>query len=111
MEITKILPVLFTLLARGGAFGEATEALLMAVGRMIALFGVATPRSVQPEPLDAKWLQQKLKELGHYAGPIDGDIHSQATRDAVLKFQKEKGILIDSWAGPETFAYLVMSRK
>ena len=50
---------------------------------------------------DVKLLQTQLKKLGYYDGLADG-IFGSSTRNAVTKFQREKGLLPDGIAGTRT---------
>lgn len=50
-------------------------------------------------------LQLQLKWLGFYSGDIDG-IFGPMTREAVIQFQREKGLSDDGVVGPETKAVL-----
>jgi len=50
-------------------------------------------------------VQQRLTELGYYAGPLDG-ADSSATRSAVMAFQKVQGLAPDGVAGPATLGAL-----
>ena len=52
-----------------------------------------------------KQIQQKLKDLGYYFGSVDG-IYGNATRNAVVAFQKANGLTADGVAGPKTIAAL-----
>lgn len=52
-----------------------------------------------------KQIQQKLKDLGYYSGSVDG-IYGNATRNAVIAFQKANGLTADGVAGPKTIAAL-----
>lgn len=52
-----------------------------------------------------KQIQQKLKDLGYYSGSVDG-IYGNATRSAVVAFQKANGLTADGVAGPKTIAAL-----
>lgn len=52
-----------------------------------------------------KQIQQKLKDLGYYLGSVDG-IYGNATRNAVVAFQKANGLTADGVAGPKTIAAL-----
>ncbi|MGN1162488.1 MAG: spore cortex-lytic enzyme [Christensenellales bacterium] len=52
-----------------------------------------------------KQIQQKLKDLGYYSGAVDG-IYGNATRSAVIAFQKANGLVADGIAGPKTIAAL-----
>ena len=52
-----------------------------------------------------KQIQQKLKDLGYYFGSVDG-IYGNATRNAVIAFQKANGLTADGVAGPKTIAAL-----
>lgn len=54
---------------------------------------------------EVKAIQEKLKERGLYKGNIDGIFGTQ-TRDAVKKFQKQKGLTQDGIAGPATLKKL-----
>lgn len=48
-----------------------------------------------------KAVQQKLKELGFYKGSIDG-VYGAGTRNAVIKFQKSRGLTADGVVGAKT---------
>jgi len=50
-------------------------------------------------------VQQRLTELGYYAGPLDG-AESSATRSAVMAFQKVQGLAPDGVVGPATLGAL-----
>ena len=61
---------------------------------------------------DVKSLQQMLWELGYYNGELNG-VYNSDTMDAVLKFQKDNGIVQNEWEqgagyfGKKTHAALV----
>lgn len=52
-----------------------------------------------------KQVQQKLKDLGYYSGSVDG-IFGTNTKNAVMKFQKAKGLTADGVAGSATLSAL-----
>ncbi|GMU61210.1 MAG: hypothetical protein AMXMBFR34_29730 [Myxococcaceae bacterium] len=52
-----------------------------------------------------KELQQRLKALGLYAGAVGGNF-GPVTEQAVKAFQRQKGLTVDGWAGPQTMAAL-----
>lgn len=55
---------------------------------------------------DVKFVQMFLFEHGFFTGQkIDG-IFGQATKNAVIKFQKEKGLTIDGIVGRNTWSYI-----
>lgn len=54
---------------------------------------------------EVKKIQQVLKKEGLYTGGIDG-IYGNATRQAVIKFQKRCGLTADGIAGKKTLLYL-----
>lgn len=47
-------------------------------------------------------IQMRLKELGHYRGPVDGDFGG-GTESAVKTFQKTTGLTVDGVVGPQTW--------
>ncbi|WP_456433597.1 peptidoglycan-binding domain-containing protein [Thermosulfuriphilus sp.] len=51
-------------------------------------------------------IQEKLKELDLYLGPIDGDFGG-GTESAVRRFQKANGLLVDGRVGPQTWQALL----
>jgi len=51
-------------------------------------------------------LQQQLKGLGYYTYPKITGYYGTITRDAVIRFQKSKGLDADGIAGPKTFTAL-----
>ncbi len=54
---------------------------------------------------EVRRIQKKLKELGFYNGSIDG-IYGNATKQAIIAFQKNCGITADGIAGNKTLLYL-----
>jgi len=57
---------------------------------------------------EVKQVQQKLKNLGYYSGDIDG-IYGSGTRNAVLRFQRARGLTADGVVGPQTLKALGVS--
>ena len=54
-------------------------------------------------------VQARLKELGHYLGPLDG-AYGGATDAAVRAFQKKTGLTVDGIVGPDTWRKLFDER-
>jgi N-acetylmuramoyl-L-alanine amidase len=54
---------------------------------------------------EVRKIQEKLKQLGLYTGNVDG-IYGTGTKNAVIAFQKQKGLDADGIAGPKTLAAL-----
>lgn len=50
-------------------------------------------------------IQIRLKDLGYYKGPIDGDFGG-GTERAVKAYQRSKGLIVDGKVGPKTWASL-----
>ncbi|MBD2577238.1 peptidoglycan-binding protein [Oscillatoria sp. FACHB-1406] len=50
-------------------------------------------------------LQQRLRSLGYYRGAIDGSFEA-GTKDAVIRFQRDRGLPPDGIVGEQTFAAL-----
>lgn len=59
---------------------------------------------------EVKKLQQSLKDKGYDVGNIDG-IFGINTKNAVMAFQKDKGLKVDGIAGPETLSALGMTTQ
>jgi len=59
----------------------------------------------QAAQLSPKQIQRALKTAGFYQGPIDGKIGSK-TKEAIIKFQKAKGLKADGIVGKRTSAEL-----
>ena len=57
---------------------------------------------------DIKSVQNKLNSLGFNAGTADG-YYGNGTRDAVIRFQKARGLDADGMVGPSTWNYLFNS--
>jgi len=57
-----------------------------------------TDQAVQ---LSLKQIQRALKSAGFYQGPVDGKIGPK-TREAIVKFQKSKGLKADGIVGKRT---------
>lgn len=51
-------------------------------------------------------LQQQLKDLGYFTYWRTTEYFGTITRDAVIRFQRDKGLLVDGIAGPQTRAAL-----
>ncbi|MGI5892474.1 MAG: spore cortex-lytic enzyme [Bacillota bacterium] len=54
-------------------------------------------------------VQQKLKNWGYYSGSVDG-VFGQATRQAVIKFQKKNGLTADGVVGNNTLKALGLNK-
>lgn len=54
---------------------------------------------------DEKMIQQALKNLGLYAGDIDGSIGPK-TKEAIKEFQTKNNLTSDGKVGPKTWAVL-----
>lgn len=50
---------------------------------------------------EVKRIQKRLKQLGHYQGPIDGD-YGPGTEKAVKSFQRAEGLAVDGKVGALT---------
>lgn len=48
-------------------------------------------------------LQQQLKQLGYYKGQINGSFNAE-TKDAVIRFQRNQGLVADGIAGVKTLS-------
>lgn len=59
----------------------------------------------QATQLSPKQIQRALKSAGFYQGPIDGKIGFK-TKEAIIKFQKSKGLKADGIVGKRTSAEL-----
>lgn len=57
---------------------------------------------------EVKNIQKKLKEFGFYSGNIDGIFGSQ-TKNAVMNFQRQKGLKVDGIVGAKTMQALGLS--
>lgn len=57
-----------------------------------------------------KRLQARLKQLGHYRGPIDGG-YGPGTEKAVKAFQRAKHLTVDGKVGPATWTVLFSIEK
>ena len=53
-----------------------------------------------------KWIQNKLNSLGYNCGATDG-IFGQNTKNAVIAYQKAKGLVADGIVGPKTWSKLL----
>ena len=72
------------------------------------------PRGFRLGLLNAQRIQMCLKNAGVYAGPVNGRIGTH-TRQAVLKFQKLRGLdetgIADNDTRPALLAYLVLNER
>ena len=102
-----------------GVFGSQTKAALMTFQRDKGLIvdGIVGPKTaavlnralVLPAYLrlgsrgpEVEVLQAFLQQAGYYPGPIDG-VFGPVTREAVISFQRDHGLLPDGVAGPKTW--------
>ena len=72
-------------------------------------FAPAAAASTMFDPIRVKWIQTALNAIG--TGPpldVDGE-YGPITTEAVLKFQKDKGLVTDGWAGDETHIALQLA--
>ena len=53
-----------------------------------------------PATGDVVWIQRRLKDLGYYSGPIDGDAGG-ATRRAIREYQADQGLATTGMPTPE----------
>ncbi len=82
----------------------------------VGFVGVYNPETYETEQVVAtgltttqiKTVQQKLKNWGYYTGNVDG-IYGTKTRNAVIYFQKNNGLVADGIVGSKTAAALGMS--
>lgn len=54
---------------------------------------------------DVKAVQERLVDLGYYKGRVDG-VFDPATANAVVAFQKSRGLKADGVVGPDTWSAL-----
>lgn len=54
---------------------------------------------------EVRRIQNRLQDLGHYHGPLDG-IYGGGTESAVRAFQRGEEILVDGIVGPQTWEHL-----
>jgi N-acetylmuramoyl-L-alanine amidase len=96
----------------------------LAIGLVYALFtigGRAEPAPVATEQTapvavlkngstggEVKEVQRRLKEWGYYSGAVDG-IYGNATKQAVIYFQKKNGLTADGIVGLATYRALGMN--
>lgn len=58
---------------------------------------------------EAERVQSRLKELGHYDGPVDGRF-GRGTEKAVKSFQREEGLMVDGVVGPGVWKRLFVQK-
>jgi hypothetical protein len=56
---------------------------------------------IEDEGEDVEELQEDLRDVGYYTGPIDGD-YGSGTQAAVMRFQTDFQLGVDGSAGPQT---------
>lgn len=54
---------------------------------------------------EVKRIQERLRELSHYRGPLDG-VFDGGVESAVKSFQRAEEILVDGIVGPQTWSHL-----
>ena len=93
--VQRILFVLLTLSTVGGGAAAAIAPIpdAPAAGRAPAIAQAETPPNASPQPSPGvQALQNRLAELGYYSGAVDG-IFSDTTRNALMQFQQENGLV------------------
>lgn len=106
-------------LSQDGEVGPNTRA---ALAGTVGTTSFVTDPIPEPEPVpisrtlrdgsfgsDVEILQQRLRSLGFYQGPIDSDFGPQ-TRAAVRRFQQARGLSVDGIAGTNTLNALFDGR-
>jgi peptidoglycan hydrolase-like protein with peptidoglycan-binding domain len=53
--------------------------------------GVARVQQPEFDHDDVIWIQQRLKDLGYYNGPVDGSV-GQVTRGAIKEYQRDQDV-------------------
>ena len=66
---------------------------------------IPTLSKVGSQSAEVKQIQTKLKGLGYYQGSVDSIFGTQ-TKNAVIRFQRAKGLTPDGIAGPKTLSAL-----
>ncbi|MDF2568377.1 MAG: sleB [Oscillospiraceae bacterium] len=69
---------------------------------------VDTLSKVGSRGTEVRAIQQELKDRSLYTGAVDG-VFGSLTKNAVVKFQKQKGLAADGVAGPQTLRALGVS--
>ena len=65
-----------------------------------------TETTISATSMSKKEIQAALQSAGYYNGPIDGKF-GKLTRDAIMDFQKDKGLKVDGVAGTQTKKALI----
>ena len=97
---SKLLIISFLILAFMFVSGFSTFYMLNNSSDVVEVASASTNKSVQ----------SKLKDLGYYTGNIDG-IYGPLTRSAVINFQRDYGLSVDGFVGPETLGALGVSNS
>ncbi len=99
--------VMIALLLRAGETGSVLASLTGGASREGV---VQTLSKVGSQGDEVRQIQKKLKELGYDPGKADG-IYGEQTKNAVIAFQKTKGLSADGIAGPKTLEALGISKS
>lgn len=87
-------------------FAGIMLASVMITGGTIATIPTTNTNQISAATVtENKAIQQKLKELGFYTGKVDG-VYGSGTRNAVIQFQKSKGLTADGVVGNATLKAL-----
>ncbi len=81
---------------------------LVQIGTSVRIIGGAYTGRLLSEGTsgyDVAEVQRKLSVLGYYTGAIDG-IFGPLTRQAVVAFQRDQGLVADGIVGPRTYVHL-----
>ena len=104
-QILKFMPLLLSLLSRGGEVSVIISLITEAFARVQNLL----PTPTGPDVSTMVGIQEALEKLGFYTSAVDG-VLGDATKAAVKAFQTQHPPLaVDGWPGTKTQAALALA--
>lgn len=68
-----------------------------------------TPQAPTPA-INVQWVQETVNTLDNAGLTVDGN-YGMRTHQAVMIYQQNRGLAVDGWCGPETFAQMMADLK
>ncbi len=104
--LKRMLPVINSAIDEWDTIAPAADDVLALLGAGVKMPNVRKSLKLARPEIDLKWIQSALRSRGFDPGPIDG-IFGTRTQAAVERYQRNRGLTVDHWPGPETVSKLI----